>query len=319
MKERRAMGMNRDQSVITDDSISNRNGSNYKDPNDKNIKAGDKPTGNASDKPSDKNDEERRKELADFLRTRRERLKPTPGKVTQLTRRRTPGLRREEVAEIAGVGATWYTWLEQARDIQPSADVLERVGKALELNPFEMSHLFMLAGRIAPVHEHLSLEEVPASLKRIIDDLKIPALVVGERLDHLYWNSKYIELVAPEWETLQAKGIRNWLQYIFLDASVRERLVDWESHSKRILAEFRASIGEQVGTPWVTELLEQLKNGSPEFVSSWKNHDVRERVSLTFDIQHPTLGRLSFERSVYSPVDAAKLKLFLFTPVKPTV
>jgi transcriptional regulator with XRE-family HTH domain len=289
------MGTNHQETSSTDTSISNRNGSNYK------------------------NDEERRKELADFLRTRRERLKPTPGKVSQLSRRRTPGLRREEVAEIAGVGATWYTWLEQSRDIQPSAEVLERVGKALELNPFEMNHLFALAGRVAPASQLSTLEQVPASLKRIIDDLRIPALVVGERMDHLYWNKKYTELVAPEWDSIQGKGIRNWLQYIFLEPSVRERLVDWESHSKRILAEFRASIGEQVGSPWVVELIEQLRTSSPEFASSWKSHDVKERVSLSFEIDHPTLGRLGFERSVYSPVDASKLKLVLFTPLKPIV
>jgi hypothetical protein len=101
-----------------------------------------------------------------------------------------------------------------------------------------------------------------------------------------------------------------------LESSVRERLVDWESHSKRILAEFRASIGEQVGTPWVVELIDQLRQGSPEFAASWKNHDVRERVSLTFELMHPTMGRLCFERSVYAPVDAPKLKLICFTPFK---
>ena len=91
---------------------------------------------------------ERRRELADFIRTRREKLKPSAEKVSSMTRRRTPGLRREEVAELAGVGATWYTWLEQSRDIHPSAEVLERVGRALNLNPFEMRHLFTLAGKV---------------------------------------------------------------------------------------------------------------------------------------------------------------------------
>lgn len=303
------MGANQGQTDGAVGLISNRNGSHLKDLD---LKNGQK---NSTPDLNHKNDEERRKELADFLRTRRERLKPVPGKVSQLTRRRTPGLRREEVAEIAGVGATWYTWLEQARDIQPSADVLERVGKALELNPFELNHLFALAGRIAPASGVQTLEQVPPSLKRIIDDLRFPALVVGERLDHLYWNKRYIELIAPEWEEIQGKSIRNWLQYIFLEPLVRERLVDWETHSKRIIAEFRASIGEQIGSPWVTELVEQLRSKSPEFAASWKSHDVRERVSLTFEVDHPKLGRLCFERSVYSPVDAPKLKFTLFTPV----
>jgi transcriptional regulator with XRE-family HTH domain len=258
---------------------------------------------------------ERRKELADFIRTRREKLKPSPEKISSLVRRRTPGLRREEVAELAGVGATWYTWLEQSRDIHPSSEVLERVGRALNLNPFEMRHLFGLAGKVYQGPNVSTLEVVPEALKRLVDRcLDVPALVVGERKDHLYWNPLFEDQIrSPLCRESQGK---NYLELIFLEPAAREYLVNWESHAKRMIAEFRAGIGDKIGTPWVSELIERLKTQSPEFARWWKDHDVSDRSAFLYEINHPKLGRLSFERSVYTPAEAPDLKLVLFAPVK---
>jgi len=257
---------------------------------------------------------ERRKELADFIRTRREKLKPALDKVSPLIRRRTPGLRREEVAELAGVGATWYTWLEQSRDIHPSTEVLERVGKALSLNPFEMRHLFTLAGKVYQGIDQATNETVPAALKRFVDEsLDIPALVIGERKDHLYWNEHFATQVRS---ALCARSDgRNYLEMLFLDPAAREFLVNWESHAKRMIAEFRAGIGDKIGTPWVSELIERLKGQSPEFARWWKDHDVSDRSAFIYEINHPKLGRLAFERTVYSPAEAPDLKLVLFKPI----
>jgi transcriptional regulator with XRE-family HTH domain len=258
---------------------------------------------------------ERRKELADFIRTRREKLKPALDKVSPMIRRRTPGLRREEVAELAGVGATWYTWLEQSRDIHPSTEVLERVGKALSLNPFEMRHLFTLAGKVYQGAEVPTNETVPAALKRFVDEsLDIPALVVGERKDHLYWNEHFTTQVRNAL-CGQSDG-RNYLEMLFLDPAAREFLVNWESHAKRMIAEFRAGIGDKIGTPWVSELIERLKSQSSEFALWWKDHDVSDRSVFTYEINHPKLGRLAFERTVYSPAEAPELKLVLFKPIR---
>jgi transcriptional regulator with XRE-family HTH domain len=264
------------------------------------------------------NDEQRRRELADFLRTRRERIKPIPGKFVQISRRRTPGLRREEVAELAGVGATWYTWLEQARDIQPSSEVLDRIARALELNPFEVKHLFTLAGKVVPAANTFIREEVPPAVKRMIDEtINVPAIVLGERLDLLYWNSEYNYFFSAI-PLLQSEAY-NWMELIFCNEAARKSLVDWETHARRIIAEFRAAIGDQIGTPWAAELIDRLRTKSPEFADWWKSHDVRERVSLSFEILHPQLGKISFERSVYSPVDLPKIKLVMFTPLTPRV
>jgi transcriptional regulator with XRE-family HTH domain len=258
---------------------------------------------------------ERRKELADFIRTRREKLKPALDKVSPLIRRRTPGLRREEVAELAGVGATWYTWLEQSRDIHPSTEVLERVGKALSLNPFEMRHLFTLAGKVYQGAEVQTNETVPEALKRFVDEsLDIPALIVGERKDHLYWNEHFTTQVRS---ALCGKSDgRNYLEMLFLDPAAREFLVNWEGHAKRMIAEFRAGIGDKIGTPWVSELIERLKSQSAEFALWWKDHDVSDRSAFTYEINHPKLGRLAFERTVYSPAEAPDLKLVLFKPIR---
>lgn len=135
------------------------------------------------------NSEQRRKELADFLRTRREKLKPEQVGITQGARRRTPGLRREEVAEIAGVGTTWYTWLEQARDIQPSGEVLRRLGQALRLSAAEMRHLFALAGKAMPSDLEAQDESVSDGLQRLLNNaLKVPAVLIGGRWDVLALN-----------------------------------------------------------------------------------------------------------------------------------
>jgi transcriptional regulator with XRE-family HTH domain len=263
-----------------------------------------------------KNDEQRRRELADFLRSRRERLKPSPGKFVQISRRRTPGLRREEVAELSGVGATWYTWLEQARDIQPSSEVLDRIGKALELNAFELAHLFQLAGKVLPSALGASHEEVPTAVKSVVDHtLGVPAIVLGERFDLLYWNTEFNYLFGDM--SLVPQSDRNWMYLLLCDKKIRGAITDWESHAKRILAEFRAAIGERIGSPWIAELLERMKREIPEFENWWKSHDVRERISLSFEMTHAQLGRISFERSVYSPVDAPKLRMVIYTPLTP--
>jgi transcriptional regulator with XRE-family HTH domain len=265
-----------------------------------------------------KNDEQRRRELADFLRSRRERLKPNPGKFVQLSRRRTPGLRREEVAELSGVGATWYTWLEQARDIQPSSEVLDRIGKALELNPFELTHLFQLAGKVLPSILDLSHEEVPEAVKRVIGhSLGVPAMVLGERFDLLHWNAEFSYLFGDM--SLVPKADRNWMYLLHCGKNIRDSIIDWEIHGKRIMAEFRAAIGERIGNPWIVELIDRMKHESPEFENWWKSHDVRERVSLSFEMTHAELGRISFERSVYSPVDAPKLRMVIYTPLTPNL
>lgn len=191
--------------------------------------------------------EQRRRELADFLRTRREKLKPEQVGIAQGSRRRTPGLRREEVAELAGVGTTWYTWLEQARDIQPSSEVLRRLGTALQMTPAEVRHLFSLAGKAAPFD--IDTTETPSeSLKRFMEtSLQVPAVLLGARWDVLCMN-KHAQNMFPSLAAT-AEGERNWIRFIFCNDVTKSKITGWEDHARRLLAEFRANVSDSLDSP----------------------------------------------------------------------
>jgi hypothetical protein len=175
-----------------------------------------------------------------------------------------------------------------------------------------------LAGKVLPSVLDATHEEVPAAVKRVIDHtLGVPAMVLGERFDLLYWNSEFNYLFGDVTRIPQAD--RNWMFLLLCDKKIRSSIVDWDTHGKRIMAEFRAAIGDRIGNPWIAELIERMKRESPEFENWWKSHDVRERVSLSFELTHQDLGRVSFERSVYSPVDAPKLRMVVYTPLTPNL
>lgn len=236
------------------------------------------------------NSDRRRKELADFLRTRRERLKPEQvGLGGGGGRRRTPGLRREEVAELAGVGATWYTWLEQARDIQPSSEVLDRLAKALQLDPTETRHLFALAGKLAPLSLEKNIDSVPESLRLMIErSFRAPAFIINRRWDILAYNKEGEWLLKPTLN--QPPDKLNWMYYLFGSKSVRSSLTHWDEHVRRSVAEFRASLIDSLEDPYVTELVDALKRDIPEFNQIWQEHEVRGDSMfeiLSSDPRHP--------------------------------
>lgn len=261
---------------------------------------------------------QRRRELADFLRTRREKLKPEQVGLAQGSRRRTPGLRREEVAELANVGTTWYTWLEQARDIQPSAEVLRRIGKALRLNQAEMRHLFALAGKAPPPDLTAPPEEVVTeSMRRFLEEsLQVPAILVGARWDILEMNSRardipvFKELLAGE------SPKRNWVYFVFCSSAAHQTLDAWETHARRLLAEFRASLSDQLDNPWVLELIDLLKAESKEFATWWKEHDVRDNSPVMFQAKDPNGQMATWERFIVKLGDHLPYRVLTFTPIK---
>ena len=261
---------------------------------------------------SEHSSEHRRLELADFLRTRREKLKPEQVGIAQLSRRRTPGLRREEVAELAGVGTTWYTWLEQARDIQPSSEVLRRLGNALNLNPAEMRHLFSLAGKSFASAVAPGTETVSASLRRLIDHaVSVPALVLGYRWDVITWNAPAAAML-PDLLSLAPEN-RNWLYHVFFN-DVVDRVERWEDHARRLVAEFRASVSDSLDSPWVTELVELMKSRSPQFTQWWREHDVRDRQPVIIQVTSPEKGPVLYERTILKTAEEPKLTILIFTP-----
>ena len=236
---------------------------------------------------------ERHQALADFLRKRRASLAPTEVGLPLGSRRRTPGLRREEVAQLAHIGTSWYVWLEQGRDVHPSTQVLERLAQALQLTGNERRHLFLLAGQPLP-SPALRLEEcVSPALQQMLDDLNpTPACVMGRRWDYLAWNKAAdgvfaISAASPPYE-------RNLIWRFFTDPMMRERLIHWEQIAPGLLAEFRTASARYPGDAWFEDLIADLKQASPEFRYWWPHHKASNSVDDKKIIEHPVLGHLEF-------------------------
>jgi len=229
-------------------------------------------------------------------------------------RRRTPGLRREEVAQLAGVGATWYTWLEQGRDVRASLDVLEAIARALRLTPAERTHLILLGrGEEAPPCKPPA-ERVSPTIRRLIENLELaPALLLGRRWDYLAWNRAACALFGDFDKVPRAA--RNHLWLMFMDPARREMFPDWERGSRMAVAKFRADSARHIGDPSFDELIQALRQSSPEFCKAWKRHEVGRSGEGRKELIHPLLGTLIFEHAVFHPSEAPQQRLILYTPV----
>lgn len=256
----------------------------------------------------------RRQELSEFLKSRRARLRPAP---TGSTRRRTPGLRREEVAQLAGVGVTWYTWFEQGRDISVSDEVLEGIAVALRLTPSETHHLFALAKRHLPLDLFHQEEYVSPAMEALLDHQGVmPAFIIGRYWDILAWNPA-AGLLLGGLDHMPAAE-RHHVRHMFLNPLVRQCLVDWESHAQRMVAEFRVSYGRHIEDARFTAVVEDLKKASPEFCAWWPRHEVVGRRNVYKTFVHPALGRLEFEQTTLLVSDAPDLKLIIKIPLPGT-
>lgn len=213
-----------------------------------------------------------RDDLAAFLRTRRERLQPTDVGLPSGGRRRTPGLRREEVAALSGVGLTWYTWLEQGRDIGVSAAFLDNLARVLKLDAAERRHLFLLAHERPPTEPGKTWCVVPTLVRRLMNDLAPhPAYVLNLRWDVLTYNDPANRLFDFE---RQAPGRRNLLWMLFTDQALRELFVDWEEQAPRMLSSFRRDYVQATQESDIRELVDELQKVSPDFKAWWQQHDV---------------------------------------------
>ena len=256
----------------------------------------------------------RRADLAGFLRARRAALRPEDVGLQPGTRRRTAGLRREEVALLADVSVSWYTWLEQGRPINVSIDVLDALARALRLDPVERDHLLALAGQpsrrpVAPGRDH-----APASSVRLLTTLEpAPAYVLGPRWDFLAWNEPFATLYPGLLEL--APEDRNLVWAMFVDPSIRALVGEWEAEARRVLSQFRAESVAFRDDPAVDALVERLEEHSPEFAAWWPRHDVAgfETHGRTFD--HPLAGRLVFEQHQLVPAGEPDLRVVVHLPV----
>ena len=259
------------------------------------------------------NESERRQALADFLRKRRARLSPSEVGLPQGIRRRTPGLRREEVAQLANIGTAWYVWLEQGRDVHPSAPVLENLAQALRLTLNERRHLFLLAGQPLPVYAFPTEERVSLVLQQVISDLNPnPAYVMGRRWDYLMWN-KAAESVftiaqpAPPYSN-------NLIWRLFTIPNSKMCYPNWEQMARGILAEFYAVSARYPGDAWFEELIEDLKEVSPEFCQWWSHQDIPDSIDGHKVIEHLTLGHLEFKHMTLQIPSDPDVRIMIYTP-----
>ncbi|GCE28855.1 transcriptional regulator [Dictyobacter alpinus] len=256
----------------------------------------------------------RLQELGDFLRTRRARLAPEDVGLPRGGRRRAPGLRRVEVAQLAGVSVDWYTWLEQGRSITASTQVLESIVQALRLNVSEREHLFFLAHQQPPPERAWELEIVSPTLQNFLDHQGLsPAFVLGRHWDVVAWNAA-ASILFGDYNQLTSRE-RNSIWRMFTTPGHRHFLVDWEEHARRMVAQFRASCGRYPGDPRLTELIHDLMLCSPEFRAWWSDHEVLGPLEGHKTFNHPQAGYLHFEHLTFQVFDAPDLNVNVYTPV----
>jgi transcriptional regulator with XRE-family HTH domain len=253
-----------------------------------------------------------RRELAEFLRARREATRPDQVGLPAGRGRRTPGLRREEVALLAGVSVTWYTWLEQGRRINASDDVLLAIGRALRLDDAGQAHLLALTDPGTAVIE--APTEAPSALVRLIDALMpAPAYVLGPHWEFVAWNNAQ-ERLYPRLTELD--GVRrNLLWVLFADESTRDLIADWDIHARQALAEFRSATSAVRHDPAMVELVALLSIESEPFAAWWPEHDVSGFETRLRRFHHPAAGELTFEYQQLSPAEWPNLRVVAQLPV----
>lgn len=261
--------------------------------------------------------EYRLQELGDFLRTRRTRLTPEAVGLPRGSRRKTPGLRRAEVAQLVGVSVDWYTWLEQGRPITPSTQVLERLVQVLCLDVNERNHLFLLAQQQPPPPLLQETEIVSPALQHFLDQFGArPAFVSGRRWDILAWNDAADALYGDH--SRMTSRERNTIWGIFTNPLARQFIVNWESDARHLLAQFRNSCARHPGDPRLTELIQDLMLASPEFRAWWPDHEIHSGQEGQKTLNHPQVGYLQFERLTFQVFDTPELKITVYTPLAGT-
>jgi transcriptional regulator with XRE-family HTH domain len=252
-----------------------------------------------------------RSEFGDFLRSRRERLSPGSVGLSSGRRRRTPGLRREEVAELAGIGVDWYVRLEQGRSVSPSVTTVDALARALRLSKSEHAHLRALTRKAE--RRAFERESVPDTIRRLVENLDQPAYVTGRRWDLLAWNAAANEILGFDH---LAEADRNILICVLTMPQTRRLFgAAWADHAKRMVAQFRATHDLWAGDPAFLDLVERLRLGCPEFAVWWKAHDIRGVAAGQKLLHHLQKGSLRFEYATFQANDDPALKLAIYTPV----
>lgn len=249
--------------------------------------------------------------LSTFLKDRRKRLDPAAFGFSG--RRRTPGLRREEVAQRANISTTWYTWLEQGRGGAPSPRVLDSLADALMLTEAEREHLFLVGIGRPPKAPPPSQDGVTPRLQRFLDTLAfIPAIIATPQWDIVAWNDA-ARVALTDYTTL-SKDERNVLRRMFLDTETRAAQEDWESVARFLVATFRAETARAGEDDRATELVAELSKKSAEFAAMWADNDVRSTGEGVKRMRHPLAGPIAFEFSSFAVDGRPDLRLLIYNP-----
>jgi len=248
--------------------------------------------------------------LGAFLRTHRERL-PRPAGAG--TRRRTPGLKREELAEAAGLSTTWLTWLEQGREVSASVTALARLAAALMLSPAERASLFDLAGKRDPKAVDNAAADLPVELLSLPSSFTEPAYLLDSVWTARAWNKPAAELFAA-WLGGEERD-RNLLAWVFLSLSARSLSGDWAERASRLVAEFRTDFNRRPSDPAMGALVDRLVGQSPLFAQFWHSQDVRRREVGTRVYRHPVHGLMRFRQTTLLVAERPEMKLVCLTPL----
>jgi len=252
----------------------------------------------------------REAELGAFLRSHRERLLPGDVGLPPGRRRRTPGLRREEVAQLSGLSATWVTWLEQGRQVAMSARALESLAQALRLSRAERSYLFALAGKPEPRQD--AEPAVPSALLASVQAISGPAYLLDRQWTARAWNDAAADLFVGWLDAPTAE--RNLLRAMFLSPALQTLVEDWPHRAARLVAEFRVHSLRHAEDPPTRALIEQLIEDSPAFAAAWRSQDVEERQGGRRGFHHPAHGLVYFEQLTLVPPAAPGMMLVMLLP-----
>ncbi len=249
--------------------------------------------------------------LGDFVRAQREKLTPADAGLAVPGRRRTPGLRREEVAQLAGLSTTWVTWIEQGRNVSASPPALVRLARALRLARAERAYLFELAGKRDPEQPDDGAEDVGPALKACIETIASPAYLLDRGWNARAWNAP-AEGLFLGW--LNVPGARNLLRFIFLEPAARALIDGWDERARRVVAEFRAHAGSHLNDTALHDLVADLLRQSPDFARLWQQHDVLGREGGARTFHHPVDGFLRFEQVTFDLASQPGMKLAILVP-----
>jgi transcriptional regulator with XRE-family HTH domain len=265
-----------------------------------------------------KSDEDARAELGTFLRRKRTTADRADHDLPPVGRGRTTGLRREEIAFLSGVSLTWYTWLEQGRNINPSRQVVDAIAVNLHLTQAEHDYALGLAGLAPHPRPELSAPApVPSHVQLLLDTLDpAPAFALTPHWDVAAWNPAYEGLFPGVADADPTE--RNLHLFIFTDPRVRELLPDWERTSRQFLAEYRAESGARVGGAQHVRLVQHLREVSEDFTRAWDEHEVERFASRRREFCHPTRGRVVYEQVNMVPQDAPDLHVISYLPLEVT-